>query len=93
MPGRVPMLITHASGHAIRPSLKYWYTPLGIATILYTKLVALTAGLVKPKALIWNGNRMKAPDKPARDENTDTTNATTGGINTHVVTPDEGKNA
>ncbi|HUL01571.1 MAG TPA: hypothetical protein VLX29_12070 [Nitrospirota bacterium] len=61
--------------------------------MLYTKFVALTEGLVKSRTLIWNGSRMKAPDRPAKDVSTDTTNETTGGINIHVVTPDEGKNA
>jgi hypothetical protein len=51
-PGSVPMITTQVRGHAMRPSLKYRYTPLGIATMLYTKFVELTAGLVKPRTLI-----------------------------------------
>src|SRR5574341_887547 len=60
--------------------------------MLYTKFVELTAGLVKPRTLIWNGSRMNAPDTPAREVKADTTSATSGGRNTQVFTPDTGKN-
>src|SRR3990172_8547406 len=83
-PGRVPAITTQVRGQAMRPSLKYRYTPLGIATMLYTKFVELTAGLVKPSTLIWNGSRMNAPDTPAREVKAETTSATSGGRNTHV---------
>jgi hypothetical protein len=55
-----------------------------MAMMLYTKLVELTAGLVKPSALIWNGSRMKAPETPAMEVKEETTNATSGGRNTYV---------
>src|SRR5574341_292194 len=60
--------------------------------MLYTKLVELTAGLVKPRTLIWNGSRMNAPDTPASEVKADTTSATSGGRNIQVFTPDTGKN-
>jgi hypothetical protein len=60
-------------------------------TMLYTRFVELTAGDVKPSALIWKGRRIIAPDTPAIDVNEDTRNATSGGRNTEVVTPDMGK--
>ena len=52
--------------------------------MLYTKFVELTAGLVKPRTLIWKGRRMKAPDTPAIEVKVETTSATSGGRNTHV---------
>ncbi len=58
--------------------------------MLYTKFVELTAGLVKPRTLIWKGRRMNAPDTPAMEVNDETANATSGGRNTHVATPDTG---
>jgi hypothetical protein len=63
------------------------YTPLGIATILNTKLVALTEGLVKFKTLIWNGSKRKAPETPPMDVKKDTTSATRGGIQGATSTP------
>jgi hypothetical protein len=62
-----------------------------MATMLYTKFVELTAGLVKPSTLIWKGSRIKAPDTPPMEVNAETTSATNGGRNTQVVTPDTGK--
>jgi hypothetical protein len=59
--------------------------------MLYTKLVALTEGLVKLRKLIWNGKRRKAPEIPPMDVKKDTTKATRGGINMYVLTPDIGK--
>lgn len=59
-------------------------------TILYTKFVELTAGLVNQSTLIWNGRRMNAPDTPAIEVRDKTTNATNGGRKTQVFTPDMG---
>src|SRR3990172_4292693 len=92
-PGRVPAMTTQVRGQAMRPSLKYRYTPLGMATMLYTKFVELTAGLVKPRTLIWNGRRMKAPDTPAMEVKAETISATRGGMNIQVFTPETGKRA
>ena len=68
------------SGHTIRPSLKYRYTPLGMATILNSWLVALTEGLVYPRNDIWKGKRRKAPDTPPMEVKKEITKATRGGI-------------
>src|SRR4030043_2363189 len=86
-PGRVPIMTTHVNGHAILPSLRYRYTPLGMATILKTKLVALTDGLVKLRKLIWNGSKRNAPDTPPMDVKKETTSATRGGIHGATSTP------
>ncbi|CAK8717002.1 hypothetical protein GMJAKD_06205 [Candidatus Electrothrix aarhusensis] len=48
-PGRVPIMTAQVSGHAIRPSRMYRYTPPGMAVILKRWLVALTDGVSKPK--------------------------------------------
>ena len=90
-PGRVPMMTTQVSGQAIRPSLRYRYTPLGIATILNTKLVALTEGEVNWRKLIWKGRRRKAPETPPMEVKKETTKATSGGKKIQVVTPETPK--
>ena len=59
--------------------------------MLYTKLVALTAGEVKWRTLIWKGNSRKAPEIPPIDVNADTKKATRGGIISHVSTPEIAK--
>jgi len=52
MPGSVPASVVQAIGQAMRPSRMYCETPPGIAMTLYSRFVALTAGLVKPSTLI-----------------------------------------
>ena len=59
---------------------------------MYAKFVELTAGLVNPSTLMWNGRRMNAPDTPAMEVREETTNATYGGRKTQVFTPDTGNN-
>ena len=46
---------------------------------LNTKFVALTAGLVKSRMLIWSGKSKKAPEMPAIDVKNEMTRAATGG--------------
>jgi hypothetical protein len=58
-----------------------------MATILNTKFVALTEGLVKLRKLIWNGSKRKAPETPPIDVKNDTTSATRGGIHGATSTP------
>ena len=50
-----------------------------MATTLNTKFVALTAGVTKPRKLIWKGGSRKAPEAPHIDVRNETTNATSGG--------------
>jgi hypothetical protein len=42
-------------------------------------LVALTAGLVKPRTLTWNGKRRKAPETPPIEVKKEIIKATVGG--------------
>jgi hypothetical protein len=60
--------------------------------MLYTKFVELTAGVVKPRTLIWNGRRRNAPETPPIEVKVDTTRATSGGTRNDVFTPETGKN-
>ncbi len=62
-----------------------------MATMLNSKLVELTAGVVKFKKLIWKGSRRKALDTPAIDVKKETTKAIRGGRNTRVLTPETEK--
>jgi len=62
-----------------------------MATTLKTILVGLTAGLVNPRTLIWNGSMRKAPDTPAIEVKKEITNATSGGSHKGVSTPDTEK--
>jgi len=52
--------------------------------------VELTAGLVKWRTLIWNGSSRKAPETPAIEVKKERTNATRGGMNIYVLTPEMG---
>jgi len=51
-----------------------------MATILKRWLVALTAGLLKPRKLTWKGKIRKAPDTPPIEVKKEITKATRGGI-------------
>jgi hypothetical protein len=51
-----------------------------MATILKRWLVALTAGLLKPRKLTWNGKIRKAPDTPPIEVKKEITKAIIGGI-------------
>jgi hypothetical protein len=62
-----------------------------MATMLYTRLVGLTAGLVKLSTLTWKGRSKKAPDTPPMEVEVDTNTATRGGMRGLTSTPDTGK--
>ena len=66
-------------------------TPDGMATMLNSWLVALTAGLVKPSTLIWNGSSRNAPETPPMEVKNEITNATSGGTSGETSTPDAAK--
>ncbi len=51
-----------------------------MATILKSWLVALTAGVLKPRKLTWKGKIRKAPDTPPIEVKKEITKATRGGI-------------
>ena len=53
--------------------------------------MALTDGVVKFRMLTWKGSSRNAPETPPMDVKVETTNATSGGMNTQVSTPDTGK--
>jgi hypothetical protein len=59
--------------------------------MLKTRLVELTAGLVKPSTLIWKGRIRKAPEMPPMEPKKETTKETTSGINGETSTPETGK--
>ncbi len=59
-------------------------------TTLNTRFVGVTAGLVKPKTLIWKGKMRKAPDIPAIEVKNDMTSPTSGGTHRAVSTPETG---
>jgi hypothetical protein len=62
-----------------------------MATMLYTKFVGLTAGLVKLRMLTWKGRSKKAPDTPPMEVKVDTTKATRAGMSGLTSTPETGK--
>jgi len=62
-----------------------------MATILKTRLVGLTAGLVKLRMLTWKGSSRKAPETPPMEVKVDTTRAMRGGTSGLTSTPDTGK--
>src|SRR5512147_892714 len=62
-----------------------------MATMLKSWFVALTAGAVKPRTLIWKGRRRKAPDTPPVDVKSEMAKATRGGRNGETSTPEAGK--
>src|SRR5215212_5912870 len=51
------------------------------------RFVGLTAGLVKPNTLTWNGSSRNAPDTPAGAVSADTKKATSRGISGLTSTP------
>ena len=53
---------------------------------LNSRLVGVTAGLVKPSTLTWNGSNKKAPDTPAIAVKVEITKATSGGSQHGVLT-------
>jgi hypothetical protein len=54
-------------------------------------LVALTAGLVKPRTLIWKGRSKTAPDNPPIEVKREMANANTGGTHGLISMPATGK--
>jgi hypothetical protein len=59
--------------------------------MLKTRLVGVTAGLVKPRKLIWKGKMRKAPDMPPMEVKKEITSPTSGGTHKAVSTPETGK--
>src|SRR5215217_5569130 len=55
------------------------------------RLVGLTAGLVKPNTLTWNGSSRNAPDTPAGAVSADTKKATSRGNSGLSSVPGPGK--
>src|SRR5215204_3803540 len=51
------------------------------------RFVGLTAGLVKPNTLTWNGSSRNAPDTPAGAVSADTKKDTSRGISGLTSTP------
>ena len=62
-----------------------------MATILYTRFVELTDGLVKPRILTWNGKSRNAPETPPIDVKNEITKATIKGMKGDISIPETEK--